>query len=141
MNDNNIERMIEEYLNHQHHIDVLQKTVDQYKGSLATMIQEGGQEDEKGNQWLQIGKFFLQRQRREGKRVLNKEKAEAWAKEKGIWESVSQTVEVLDEDAILGYVFECRDDGQTEEEFADLYDPPRITYAFLKPVEDSNYDY
>jgi len=135
------ERLTEEYLRHLDHIAMLQKTVSEYKDQLNRMVEENGDPDDKGHQWLPAGKYLLQRQRRQGKKVLNIQRAEEWAKEQGIWEEVSKTVTVLDEDALVGYIYENRDKEGLEEEFQELHDTPPVTYAFMKPIEEENYDY
>jgi hypothetical protein len=140
MNDH-AERLTEEYLRHLDHITMLQKTVNEYKDQLNKMIEENGEPDDKGHQWLPVGKYLLQRQRRQGKKMLNLQRAEEWAKEQGIWEEVSKTITVLDEDALVGYVYEHRDEEGLEEQFQDLHDTSPTTYAFMKPVEEENYDY
>jgi len=136
-----IERMAEEYVRHNEHSQALQKILDDLKKHLTEYIESSGETDERGNQYLPAGRFMLRRQRRESRPSLNKDRAEQWAKEQGIWDKVSRTVEVLDEDALVGYIFENRDTDGLEEEFQNLHDPPKITFAFMKPVEEEQYDY
>lgn len=136
-----IERMAEEYVRHNAHAQALQKILDELKSQLTEYIQSDGDTDERGNQYLPAGRFLLRRQRREGRPSLNKERAEQWAKDRGVWDKVSRTVEVLDEDALVGYIFENRDTEGLEEEFQNLHDAPKVTFAFMKPVEEEQYDY
>lgn len=137
----NVERFVEEYIRHQEHLDMLQKNLAVMKAKLVVMVEDQGEADEKGNQWLQVGRYMLQRQRREGQRSLNNERATAWAKDRGIWDEVKVVVETLDEDSLLGYVFDNRHEEGLEEEFQTLYDSPKVTFAFMRPVEEQSYDY
>lgn len=137
----NVERLTEEYLKHLRHSEVLQKTLAEYKRQLSEAVQDQGDEDDKGHRWLSVGKYLLQIQRRQGKKTLNVQKAEDWAKERGIWEKVSKTVEVLDEDALVGYIYDHRDDDGVEDEFQSLFDTPPASYAFMKPIEEQGYEY
>jgi hypothetical protein len=136
-----LERIVEEYLRHQSHVEMLQKMIAEYKDTLNTAVQKDGDEDDKGHQWLSVGKYLLQRQRRQGKKVLNTQRAEEWARERGIWDEVSKTVQVLDEDALLGYIYDYRNEDGLEDEFQSLFDTPPTSYAFMKPMEEQGYEY
>ena len=141
MSDEHYERMAEEYVSHTNHIQVLQKIVDDIKKNLTEHIEASGEADERGNQFAPVGRFMLRRQRRESRPVLDLAKVEEWAKAKGIWKDVSKTIEVVDEDALVGYVFDNRDVEGLEAEYKALHTEPKVTYAFMKPVEEEHYDY
>lgn len=143
MEEDEVARYAEEYLKTDKAITGLNKQKETIKGVLKGHVEAVGDVDDKGHKWYQAGRFFMQVQRRQGSESLNKERAEAWAKDKGIWEEVSKTVtEVyLDEDALLGYMFDNREDKDLEREFKELYDVPSPTWAFMKPVEEEHYDY
>lgn len=136
-----IERLTEEYLVHANHLKQLEKIVASLKAELSAAVEAEGDTDEKGHQFLNAGKYLLQRQRRQGKQKLNIKKAEEWAKEKGIWEKVSKVERTLDEDALVGYVYERRNEEGLEDAFQSLHDPAPVTYAFVAPVEETQYDY
>lgn len=138
-----IERYAEEYLKTDQAISGLNKVKEDIKGKLKAHVEEQGDIDDKGHKWVQAGRYFMQVQRRQGQEALNKERAEEWAKEKGIWDEVKKevTMTFLDEDALLGYMFDNRDDKELEREFKELYDVPAPTWAFMKPVEEEHYDY
>ena len=136
-----IERITSEYMQHLNHVEVLQRIIGEYKKQLNALVEEQGEEDDKGHQWLPAGKYLLQRQRRQGKKTLNLAKAEEWARERGIWSEVSRTVEVLDEDALVGYIYDNRHEEGLEEAFQELHDTPPVSYAFIKPIEEENYEY
>jgi hypothetical protein len=143
MEEDEVARYAEEYLKTDKAITGLNKQKETIKGVLKGHVEAVGDVDDKGHKWYQAGRFFMQVQRRQGSESLNKERAEAWAKDKGIWEEVSKTVtEVyLDEDDLLGYMFDNREDKDLEREFKELYDVPSPTWAFMKPVEEEHYDY
>jgi hypothetical protein len=141
MTNEEIERLTEEYLVHANHLKQLEKIVASLKAELSAAVEDGGDTDDKGHQFLNAGRYLLQRQRRQGKQKLNIGRAEEWAKEHGIWEEVSRVERVLDEDALTGYVYEHRKREGLEEEFEGLHDPAPVTYAFVAPVEETQYDY
>lgn len=136
-----IERYTEEFVRHQDHAAMLSKTIAEMKKTLTEVVEVEGEYDDKGHQWLPAGRFLLQRQRRQGKKSLNMEKVEEWAKGRGAWAEVSRTIEVIDEDALFAYMFDHRGEEGLEEEFEQLYDEAPVTYAFMKPVEEKSYDY
>lgn len=136
-----IERLAQEYLAHIEHAERLKKTIEEFKGVLIDTIIQDGEEDENGHQWLPAGSYLLQRQRRESRPTLDIAKAEQWAKDKGIWNEVSQTIEVLDQDALYGYIFDHKDTPGLEDEFQQLFTEPKVSYAFMKPTKVQNYDY
>jgi len=140
-NNDNIERLTEEYLVHANHLKQLEKIVASLKTELSAAVEAEGDTDEKGHQFLNAGKYLLQRQRRQGKQKLNIKKAEEWAKDRGIWEEVSKVERTLDEDALVGYVYERRNEEGLEDAFQSLHDPAPVTYAFVAPVEEAQYDY
>lgn len=136
-----LRRVIDEYLHHSDLADKLSKTIAEYKGVLVSAIDADGDVDDKGNKFLPVGEYLLQRQRRESTPSLDLRRAEAWAKEKGIWDQVSHQIEVLDEDALLGYIYDNRDADGLEEEFQSLFTESKVTYAFIKPKRVQNYEY
>jgi len=136
-----IERVASEYLKQLDHIELLKKQLDEYKKVLVDAVTAEGEEDDKGHQWLPVGRFMLQRQRRQGKKTLNPERVQRWAIDRGIWEQVSTVVRVVDEDALVAYIYENRDESGLEETFQSMYDTPSPSYAFMKPVEGATYDY
>jgi hypothetical protein len=138
----NVERLAEEYVKRKELADALAKEVSTLKEMLSKAIDEQGIPDEKGHLWLDAGKYSLQRQKRQGDKYLDRAQAEAWAKEEGFWNEVKLVREDLDEDALLGYVFERRKAVPgIEERLEELYVEPPVTWALQKPVLQENYDY
>lgn len=136
-----MERVAQEYLRQLDHVELLKKQLDEYKKVLVDALIEKGEEDDKGHQWLPAGRYMLQRQRRQGKKALNHERVQRWAIDRGIWEQVSTAVRVVDEDALVAYIYENRNEEGLEDDFQTLYDTPSPSYAFMKPVEGATYDY
>ena len=135
-----VERIVEEYLKNRALLESLKKVTDEYKEMLTKVIDEQGEPDEKGHKWFHAGRFMLKRQKSQGDPYLNKEKAEAWARERGIWDDVKIVQEVLNEDAIIGYVWDHKDEPGLEASFKGLYETPAPTWSFIKPVEEEQYD-
>ena len=138
----NLERLAEEYVKEKKMLDSLTKRVGEIKGLLSKAVDEEGIPDNSGHLWLDAGRFSLQRQKRQGDKYLDRAKAEEWAKQVGFWDEVKVVREELDEDALLGYVFERRKSQPSlEEELEMLYVEPDPTWAFLAPKLQENYDY
>lgn len=138
----NIERLAEEYVKRKKLLDSLTKEVNDLKGMLSEQVDTDGDVDEKGNRWLVAGKFLLQRQKRQPQKYLNLEAAEQWVKDLGVWDEVKVVREQLDEDKLLGFVYDNR---RTHPEFEDvlegMYVEPDPTWAFISPVEQKQYEY
>lgn len=126
-------RLAEEYIKRKALLDQNQKDLDTIKDLLVKAIDAEGYTDDKGHKFLDVGEWRLQRQKRQGDKRLNRQKAEEWAKEKGFWDEV--TTPVLSEDALLGYVYERRHtDPALSETLKDLYEEAPITWAFMPPT-------
>lgn len=136
-----LDKLVDEYVKHDRHRKALDKMTGDLKKIIKKKLQEAGTPDEKGHKWLQAGPWQLQLQKRQGDPFLDKDKVEEWAKEQGFWGEVSRTVETLDEDALMAYMYERRKDKELEAEFQQMYVTPEPTYAFTQPVEDKYNDY
>ena len=138
----NLERLAQEYVNRKKLLENLTDEVGELKKRLAAAVEADGDTDERGHQWLVAGRYMLQRQRRQGKKVFNTARAEEWARETGAWEDVKVVREELSEDLLLGYVYERRkDDPVLEHVLESFYDEAPVTWAFQPPVEQKQYDY
>lgn len=138
----NVERLAEEYIKRKKLLDDLAKQVDDLKKMLNKAIEEDGETDEKGHRWLTAGDYLLQRQKRQGQKSLDMAAVEEWATERGIYDAITTTTTVIDQDRLVGYVYEHRkDDPSIEDEFESLYKEAPVTYAFLPPVVGKQYDY
>lgn len=136
-----ISKLVDEYVTHEHHRKVLEKMTGELKRLIKKQLEKDGVPDDKGHRWLHAGKWQLQLQKRQGEPYLDRAAVEDWAKERGFWGSVSKTVEVLDEDALMAYMYERRADKELEAEFQEKYVTPEPTYAFQQPQEDKYNDY
>lgn len=134
------ESVVNEYIKHLEHSDRLQKMISDLKSTMSKWVDEG-EEDEKGHRWLKVGRYLLQKQKRQGSPVLDQKAVEEWAKSRGIWGQVTKTVEILDEDALLAYVYDHRDEDGLEETYKSFFKDAPISYAFIKPKEEDTYDY
>lgn len=138
----NLERLAEEYVKRKKLSEDLDKQVKELRDMLAKAVDEQGTPDENGHLHLDAGKYSLQRQKRQGAKYLDRAKAEEWARSAGFWDEVKVVQEVLDEDALLGYVYERRRSVPgIEEDLENLYVEPAPTWAFTTPVLQDNYDY
>jgi hypothetical protein len=137
----NIERITKEYLKHLEHLQKLQKMTGEMKEMLKAAIEKEGEPDEKGHRWLPAGDYLLKLQKSQGDPKLSVEAATGWAKTKGIWDKVKETVEVLDEDKLMAYMYDHQDDEELEEEFEQLYVRPDPVYSFIKPIQQADIEY
>lgn len=134
-------RLVQEYVTHSEHLEKLSDTVKSIKDHLSNLVDKDGEEDEKGHRYLKVGPYLLKRQRRQSTPTLDANEVEEWAKERGIWEQISKSVVVLDEDALVAYVYDHRDEEGLESTFQSFYKQAKPSYAFMKPVEEATYDY
>lgn len=140
-NEEEIKKLTEDYVQHKHHIKVLEKMIAEDKKALMEFVRENGTPDDVGHIWSQVGPWSLQVQKRQGEPRLDREAAEEWARDTGFWDSVSRTVEVLDEDLLMSYAFDHRDEPGFEDKLKSLFVAPKPTYAFQTPIEDKYNDY
>ena len=141
MNEEELRHLVDEYVSHDGHRRMLDKMVSDIKSALKEAIETHGTPDDRGHKWLQIGKWQLQLQKRQGEPTLDKEAVEEWAKAKGFWEEVSDTIEVVNEDKLMAYMYENKDDEELENQLQSLYTKPKPSYAFQPPMEDKYNDY
>jgi len=102
------ERLAEEFKKSKEAIDNLTKRQNAMKAELVEAIKSNGYEDDKGHMWYTAGSLELKYERRVS-RTFNAEAAEQWARENGLWEDLRKVVEVLDEDKLLGYAWNHKD--------------------------------
>lgn len=95
-----MEMITREYQDLKDLIDKYTIRLNSLKKELSDQVDEFGSEDEKGNKWLPLGNFQLKRERRASVSFDTKT-AEVWAKGKGLWADVVETIEVVSEDKVL----------------------------------------
>ncbi len=137
----NVERLTKEYLSHLDHQKKLEKMTGELKELLKKAIEKEGEPDESGHRWLPAGSYLLKLQKSQGQPKLSREAAEGWARTKGIWDKVSETIEVLDEDKLMAYMYDHQADEELEEEFQELYIRPEPVYSFIRPIEQEDIPY
>lgn len=103
-----VERLAQEYKKSKEAIDSLTKRQTEMRNELINAIMINGYEDDKGHFWYELDSLDLKYERRVS-RSFNSEAAEQWAKEMGIWDDLKKVVEMLDEDKLLGYVWNHKD--------------------------------
>jgi len=95
-----MEMITREYQDLKDLVDKYTVRLNSLKKELSDQVDEFGSEDEKGNKWLPLGNFQLKRERRASVSFDTKT-AEVWAKGKGLWSDVVETIEVVSEDKVL----------------------------------------
>jgi hypothetical protein len=133
-----VEKLVDTYVKGAELVKKASDRQAKLKELLTKAIDQDGEVDDKGHRWLSAGKYVLQRQKRQGARYLDVDKAEEWARSKGIWDEVKVVRESLDPDALAGWVYDNR---EYSEEYDTLWVTPDPTYAFLQPQEAQQYDY
>ena len=94
-------RLVQEYKAAKEMADTSKKRADGLKSKLIELVDERGYEGENGHLWFEVGGHKLKRERRVST-IFDSEACTEWAKEQGLWEKVSEVVEVLVEDKVLG---------------------------------------
>ena len=116
-----------QYLALKEQISFLQDRQKEIKSRLSDAVKEIGEVDGRGHITLELEDGIkITNQRRES-RTLDEDLAKNLLKEKGIYEECIQTVEVIQEDAIMAAVYK----GQLTESEVDAMFPTKVTYAFL----------
>lgn len=110
------ERLAQEFKKSKEGIEALTKRQNDMKAELVKAIQDNGYEDDKGHKWFKVGDIELKYERRVS-RSLNMEAAEQWARGLGIWDDLKKVVEQLDEDKLLGYAWNHKEQEDTIQNF------------------------
>lgn len=97
-------RLVKEFKKSKEAIEALTKRQSSMRDELVNFLTENGYEDEKGHLRIDLPDANLKYERRVS-RSFNKEAAESWAKDQGIWDLVSEVVELISEDKLLGYAW------------------------------------
>ena len=118
-------RLVQEYKAAKEMADTAKKRADGLKAALVELVDERGYEGENGHRWFEVGEFRLKRERRVSK-SFDTAACEVWAKEAGLWDSVSEVVEVLNEDKVLALAW---DDPEIRDEIEGFY-VEKETWAF-----------
>lgn len=122
---------VREFISYKKQIDKLSKAQDEIKKDLMQTVEEIGEVDDSGHQWLHLpeevdGYSALQRQRRVSQK-LDMDAAEEILKQKGLYDKCVKMVPMIDEDAVMGALYL----GDLTEEDIDQIFPKAITWAFV----------
>lgn len=112
-------------------ISLLAKRESEIKARLSKFVEQQGEVDGKGHLVFDLddsvsGVAALVRQRKVSKSE-DREVAEKLLKDKGLWDTCSKKVEIINQDAVMAARFK----GELTEEDIDLMYPAKVTYAFL----------
>ena len=126
-------RIVTEYVNLKKLIDQYQSRLDDIKKELSNQVDWFGDVDDKGHKWLPAGNQQLKRERRVSINLDNNI-AEQWARDKNMWEEVSEEIRVISEDKLLGKVWS---NPELKTELDELY-VKKESWAF-KVTEGKSY--
>lgn len=128
-----LEQLVKAYKEQKDFAEKINSRVDEMKKDLVSRIESEGFFDEKGHQWLSAGDYQLKRERRVSV-AFNYDLAEVWARANGVWDSVKEVKEVLNEDAFLAVLW----DDEDMKDSMDSFYTKRESFAF-KVVEGKQY--
>lgn len=114
-----------EYLNTKSLLDKTTLRLNELKKSLSEMVDEAGHEDDKGNLWMPVGDHQCKKEKRLSV-SLDEPRAEAWAREIGIWDSVKVVTEKLDLDKLMAVCWE----NEEHRQIVDKMFQEKVTWAF-----------
>ena len=126
--------LVTEYKNSREFEEKIAARTAELKRELVRLVKEYGNSDDKGHKWLDAGDNQIKHERRVSK-GFNSSAAQAWAKEMGILDKVTETIEVFSEDKLLAYVW---DNPDLQDKLDSFYEQ-KETWAF-KVVEGKSYD-
>ena len=118
-------RLVVEYKASKEMADSAKKRADGLKSQLIELVDERGYEGENGHRWFEVGDYKLKRERRVSK-TFDAAACEEWAKASGLWDEVSEVVELLSEDRVLALAW---DDPEIRAEIERFY-LEKETWAF-----------
>ena len=118
-------RLVQEYKAAKEMADTSKKRADGLKSQLIELVDEQGYEGENGHRWFEVGDHKLKRARRVSK-SFDAAACESWARNTGLWDEVSEVIEVLSEDKVLALAW---DNPEIRSEVEAFY-VERETWAF-----------
>lgn len=111
-----VERLVNDYKKSKELQEQLEKRTNDMKKELSKLVEDNGVVDDKGHLWLEVGDLKLKRERRVS-RSLDAQSVETWAKENGHWDDIKKTIEVLDEDLLVGLAWDNEELAETIQGF------------------------
>lgn len=126
--------LVREYNNAKEFATKVTARADELKRELTRLVKGHGTPDDKGHVWLDAGDHQIKHERRASK-TFNRDAAEQWAKELGIWDNVKETIETLSEEKLLAHVWNNPD---LQDKLDSFYET-KASWAF-KIVAGRSYD-
>ncbi len=122
---------VREFISYKKQIEKLTKAQDVIKKELIKTVEEHGEVDDSGHQWIHLPEEVdayasLQRQRRVSQ-SLDMDAATKILKEKGLYDKCVEMVPMIQEDAVMGALYL----GELTEEDVDQIFPKAVTWAFV----------
>lgn len=111
-----LERLAEEYEKAKDFEDTARRRSQELKEKLVTALKADGNPDHKGSLWLNAGNYDLKHERRVSVQ-LDADALKEWAIDKGIWDKISEVMEVLVEDKVVTLAYERPDLAPNINEF------------------------
>jgi hypothetical protein len=126
-----IRKEVQQYVFLKEEVTAIESRVGTLRKRILAVIEEIGETNEKGSLVLPINDQVsntanVVKQRRVSK-VFDEDKANDLLKEKGLFDSVTKTVVVLDQDAVMAAYY----DGKLTDEDIELMFPEKVTWALI----------
>jgi len=113
-----LQKLVEEYLKAKTFSDSAARRTDELKAELSNMVDNEGYSDHKGSKWLETKNGIQLKRERRVSVSLDQVSARAWAEGNDLWDQISVTVQMLDEDALATVAWEH---PELQSEIQELY--------------------
>jgi hypothetical protein len=126
-----IRKEVQQYVFLKEEVTAIEARVGTLRKRILAVVQEIGEENEKGSLVLPINDNVsntanVVKQRRVSK-AFDEDKANDLLKEKGLFETVTKTIIVLDQDAVMAAYY----DGKLTDEDIETMFPEKVTWALI----------
>jgi hypothetical protein len=96
------------------------------RDSLIAFVEANGIEDDKGHSWVEAPGVGRAKRERRVSQAFDADAAETWLRKHKLWDECTETVTVIDEDAVLGKIY----DGSIPEKVGEAWYTERESFAF-----------
>jgi len=132
--DNNLDALrqeVQQYVSLKDEVTAIETRVSTLRKRILTAVEDLGEVNDKGSIVLPINDTrtntaSVVKQRRVSK-VFDEDKANSLLKDKGLFESVTKTVTVLDQDAVMAAYY----DGKLTDEDIETMFPEKVSWALI----------
>lgn len=100
-----VERLAEEYQKAKDFEEKAKAHTASLREALVAALQDSGDPDDRGNLWLDGGRFRIKYEKRVST-SLDMDKVEVWAQQNDMWDAITSQVVVIDEDKMARIAFE-----------------------------------